>query len=171
MRAAHTHRIQNVGADPCASLLRCGRLLALCEVHRHTPYVYLGVSPVWLIFLCEWLWAICWRHVDVAVDLHRLLLWVPIIELLHCVLSIFHFWLCPWRSTIEQIVGAGWIILTILKEPVMLVCLLLVAKVRRPARPPPRLQSLARSRCDGALDRVGASLGLGSAWASSPSPR
>ena len=102
-------------------------LLALCALYRDTPWVYLVAAPVWLVFLAYWLFLLH-KHADCALDLHRLLLWVPFIEVLHCTASIFHFWLCPWRTLLEQLLGAAWIVLSILKEPVMLVCLLLVAK-------------------------------------------
>ena len=68
---------------------------------------------------------LCTEHV---LDLHKLLVWVPAIQVAHALLSALHFLFCPWGSTVEKIVGAGWVVVAILKEPVMLVCLLMVAK-------------------------------------------
>ena len=103
-------------------------LLAFCERHHNTPYVYAGALPLWCFMLVEWAWAVCWRHAQVAVDLHRLMLFVPLLQVAHCSLSIAYYLLCPWESVIEQIVAAAWVIATIGREPVMIVCLLLVAK-------------------------------------------
>ena len=63
-----------------------------------------------------------------ALDLHRLLLWVPLIQFCHAFLSTLHYQFCPWETNIQKTVGAGWVVVAILKEPVMLVCLLMVAK-------------------------------------------
>lgn len=100
----------------------------MCELYSEVPYVYAIATPIWLLFFAEWSYSVFLRHADVAKDLHRLLLWVPLIAVLHCAASAFHYGFCPWLSLFEQLLGSVWIILTILKEPVMLVCLLLVAK-------------------------------------------
>ena len=109
-------------------------LLELCERYQLSPYVYIAFAPIWLAALAEWLHSVCYKHASIANDLHRLLLWVPTIELLCCTFNVGYFWTCPWDHLIEQMVGACWIIVTILKEPVMLVCLLMVAKGWRTTR-------------------------------------
>merc|ERR1719152_475443 len=54
--------------------------------------------------------------------------WVPIMELVHGLLSLFNYMSCPWDSVLSLVYATFWSIVTILKEPVMLLCLLLVAK-------------------------------------------
>ena len=96
-----------------------------CE---HLPAVYLSFLPVWAALGAYWAWAVLVRHRESAFELHRLLLWVPAVEVAHAFLSVFYYWLCPWSSTLEKVVAAAWVVVAILKEPVMLVCLLMVAK-------------------------------------------
>merc|ERR1719488_341058 len=54
--------------------------------------------------------------------------WVPIMEFVHGLLSLFNYFSCPWESILSLVYATFWSIVTILKEPVMLLCLLLVAK-------------------------------------------
>jgi hypothetical protein len=89
--------------------------------------VYAGVLPIWLLFLFEWVWAVWWRHADVAVDLHHWLVALPVIQLLHGALSLLAFSACPWRTT-GAILAGLWVLVSVFKEPIMLVCLLIVAK-------------------------------------------
>merc|ERR1719235_50692 len=49
-------------------------------------------------------------------------------ETVHGLLSLFNYLSCPWSSIISLVYATFWSIVTILKEPVMLLCLLLVAK-------------------------------------------
>jgi len=102
-------------------------LAALCELWRPAAYVHLSALPLWILLICFWV-VYCLRHEDHVFDLHRLLAWVPLVELVHALLSAFHFLFCPWRNTIEKIWGAAWVVVSILKEPIMLVCLLMLAK-------------------------------------------
>jgi len=53
---------------------------------------------------------------------------VPALQFISGVLSLFYFSSCPWDGTIELVYAMFWAVMTILKEPVILLCLLLVAK-------------------------------------------
>ena len=122
-------------------------LIAACQLWQPAAYVYTSVLPFWLAMFAYWV-AVVWRyHVADALDLHRMLTWIPAIEVMHCLLSIVHFLACPWRLPIEKIFGATWVIVTILKEPVMLVCLLLVAKGWCITRQRLNSQEVAHSAC------------------------
>ena len=103
-------------------------LLAACRLWQPAAFVYMFTLPVWIVMFAYWFLAVWHCHSTHALDLHRMLTWIPGIEMLHTMLSIIHFLACPWRRPIEKIFGAAWVIVSILKEPVMLVCLLLVAK-------------------------------------------
>ncbi len=102
-------------------------LARLCALWRPAAYVHLAALPVWVVLICTWvLYSL--RHEEHVLDLHKLLSWVPLVELVHSLLSAFHFLFCPWRNTIERIWGAAWVVVSILKEPIMLVCLLMLSK-------------------------------------------
>jgi len=101
-------------------------LIAACQLWQPAAYVYTSVLPFWLAMFAYWV-ALVWRyHVADALDLHRMLTWIP---------------------AIEKIFGATWVIVTILKEPVMLVCLLLVAKGWCITRQRLNSQEVAHSAC------------------------
>jgi len=103
-------------------------LLAYCDANRSAPFVYLISTPVWLAFFSWWAYNTHHRHAQHALELHKLLLCIPGISLAFSFLSIFYYHWCPWDRLHEQLVGALWVVVTILKEPVILVCLLMVAK-------------------------------------------
>jgi hypothetical protein len=103
-------------------------LLALCERLSTSPIVYCSFLPLWVAAFAYWGFSVYHRHRRHALDLHRLLLWVPAISALYCGLSAVYYWTCPWDNTLAQLVGACQVVVSILKEPVMLVCLLMVAK-------------------------------------------
>ena len=42
--------------------------------------------------------------------------------------SIFYYWSCPWEAMAAKVLAAMWVVLTILKDPIILVCLLMVSK-------------------------------------------
>ena len=117
-------------AAQAAALLEEQRLLllALCERLKFTPIVYLGFLPLWTIACIYWAWSVYHGHSRHALDLHRLLLCVPTISMCYCGLSAGYYWTCPWDDRLSQIFGACQVVVAILKEPVMLVCLLMVAK-------------------------------------------
>jgi len=54
--------------------------------------------------------------------------WVPLLETAHGALSLCYFLSCPWKAPMSLIYASFWAVLTILKEPVLLLCLLLVSK-------------------------------------------
>ena len=107
------------------------QLLEYCEQWRDAPIVYGLTTPIWLVMTAYWAWATYLTHAEVAYDLHRLLFWVPLVEVTHGVLSIFYFWSCPWASLGAKVVAAMWVVLSILKDPIILVC----APVRHKSRP------------------------------------
>lgn len=99
-----------------------------CNIYRNVPLVYLVVVPVWMFLMMLWAWNTYRRNLASARDLHRLLCWVPTLQFINGVLSLFYFSSCPWDGTIELIYAMLWSVVNILKEPIILLCLLLVAK-------------------------------------------
>ena len=55
-------------------------LLAACQLWEPAAYVYSCTLPLWTIMLAYWLWAVWYRHRFDALDLHRMLLWIPAVE-------------------------------------------------------------------------------------------
>jgi len=102
-------------------------LARLCHLWKPAAYVHLAALPLWVMLVCWWV-LFSLRHEQHVQDLHKLLSWVPLVELAHALLSAFHFLFCPWRSMIQKVWGAAWVVVSILKEPIMLVCLLMLAK-------------------------------------------
>ena len=92
------------------------------------PLVYVATVPLWLMLTISWTWNTYYANAGYARDLHRLMCWVPIMESVHGLLSLFNYFSCPWESVLSLVYATFWSIVTILKEPVMLLCLLLVAK-------------------------------------------
>jgi len=92
------------------------------------PFVYLLLVPIWWFLTVLWAWNTYRKNAASARDLHRLLCWVPIMQFMHGVLSLFYYFSCPWNTTISLVYATFWAVVTILKEPVMLLCLLLVSK-------------------------------------------
>lgn len=107
------------------------------QVHTHThvvhrydlvPMCFIILSPCWFFLSIVWGCNTYLQNATSAKDLHRLLCWVPVIELVHGVLSLLNYVSCPWTTTLSLIYATFWAVVTILKEPVLLLCLLLVAK-------------------------------------------
>ena len=97
-------------------------LLETCRLWRPAGTVYLLFAlPIWLGMLAIWGCSVCRWNSHLARDLHRLLTWIPVIQTVHAILSGLHFNLCPWRSSFEKVAGAAWVVVAILKDPVMLV--------------------------------------------------
>ena len=124
------------GVDVSLSSASSSSAIDECAVYENVPLVFALMVPVWFLLTCGWVWNTC-RHASAphARDLHRLLCWVPVVQLVHGVLSLFNYSSCPWDGTGPLIFATFWAVLTILKEPLMLLCLLLVAKVNPPPRP------------------------------------
>merc|ERR1719482_1460932 len=99
-----------------------------CTIYAYVPLVYLLLVPVWWLLTVLWTWNTYRANAASARDLHRLLCWVPVIQFVHGILSLFNYSSCPWTGTIALVYATFWAVFTILKEPVMLLCLLLVAK-------------------------------------------
>ena len=51
-------------------------------------------TPIWLALSAMWSINTYHTNVDSARDLHRMLGWVPLLELFHCILSLFYFMRC-----------------------------------------------------------------------------
>merc|ERR1719399_1697652 len=90
--------------------------------------VYVIAVPVWLGLTIAWGVNTYRVNAASAKDLHKLMCWVPLMEFVHGLLSLFNYFSCPWESILSLVYATFWSIVTILKEPVMLLCLLLVAK-------------------------------------------
>ena len=78
-------------------------LLLYCEVHRPNLFVYATAGPVWMLALSEWMWSVCGRHAESAVDLHRLMLFVPLVQVLHAACSIAYYAMCPVRRSASSL--------------------------------------------------------------------
>ena len=104
------------------------RLLEWCENNEQVPFVYMATTPIWCCLLIEWAYNTYVANSASALELHRMLLALPAVGVLHSALSIPHYKMCPWDLVVEQLVYTAWFVVTILKEPVILVCLLMVAK-------------------------------------------
>ena len=102
--------------------------MADCSRFRIVPWVYMIVTPIWAGLWARWVWQTHHMAAPHALDVHRLMTWVPLIETVHGFLSFINYLSCPWTSMLAIVSTTFWSILTILKEPVLLLCLLLVAK-------------------------------------------
>jgi len=99
-----------------------------CSKYRTVPLVYAFTVPLWAAMWASWVWQTYHVGAMYAKDLHRLMTWVPIMETVHGMLSLINYLSCPWTSILSLVSATFWSIVTILKEPVILLCLLLVAK-------------------------------------------
>lgn len=107
-----------------------------CEVYRHVPLVYVLLVPVWWLLTVTWVWN-TYRNANApyARDLHRLLCWVPVIQFVHGVLSLFNYSSCPWEGAVSLVYATFWAVITILK-----------ARWRKAAALPRVSLSLSRAR-------------------------
>ena len=110
-----------------ATAVEADALLRRCELWIPAAYVHLAALPIWFVLVITWS-LYCLRHQSSVKDLHKLLTWAPCVELLHSLLSYYYFRFCPWRTIAERILGACWVVVSILKEPILLVCLLMLSK-------------------------------------------
>jgi len=99
-----------------------------CDKYESVPIIYAVSVPIWICLTIWWVWNTYYANAAHTRDIHRLLCWVPIIEVIHGVLSLFNYLSCPWGTILSLVYATFWSIVTILKEPVLLLCLLLVAK-------------------------------------------
>eukprot|EP00316_Scyphosphaera_apsteinii_P020189 CAMPEP_0119313406 /NCGR_PEP_ID=MMETSP1333-20130426/28978_1 /TAXON_ID=418940 /ORGANISM="Scyphosphaera apsteinii, Strain RCC1455" /LENGTH=671 /DNA_ID=CAMNT_0007318237 /DNA_START=28 /DNA_END=2043 /DNA_ORIENTATION=- len=126
---ATTLYMPNIVASPINLTFSRGESDTLdCTVYEYVPLVYLLLVPIWWLLTVLWTWNTYRANVASARDLHRLLCWVPVIQFVHGILSLFNYSSCPWEGTVTLVYATFWAVITILKEPVMLLCLLLVAK-------------------------------------------
>lgn len=99
-----------------------------CSIFRNVPFIYAGTSPIWLLITLLWFYNTGWLNEASARDIHRLLGWVPAVQFVHALLSLFNYSACPWKSPLALVAATFWAVLAILKEPLLLLCLLLLAK-------------------------------------------
>jgi hypothetical protein len=99
-----------------------------CEVFDHVPTVFLPFFVAWVVALGLWLFNTLVRNVASSNNLHRMLTCLPLVEAIYTFLCIFYYGSCPWGSFPSQLVAAALLMVVILKEPLNLLCLLLVAK-------------------------------------------
>jgi hypothetical protein len=99
-----------------------------CTRYEDTPMVYMVASPLWLLLLIYWAYSIHVKHAQYANDMHRMLVWVPAVQAMQGALSIGYFNACPWESNVSMLLATLWVVITIIKDPVILFCLLMVAK-------------------------------------------
>ena len=99
-----------------------------CEDLWLASLVYFFFLFPWLCATVLWNGSVFYWGKEYTLEIHRTLVWIPTVELIHGGLSALHYLFCPWTLPTEKIVGAGWVVAAILKQPIMLVCLLLVAK-------------------------------------------
>ncbi|KAL1498520.1 hypothetical protein AB1Y20_013842 [Prymnesium parvum] len=99
-----------------------------CEATAGTSTVYAACVPLWFALLAYWIWLLHLRRAHAASDMHRMLLWVPLLQTCHSLLSVAYYELCPWKPPLSSLVATVWVVLSICREPVILFCLLMVAK-------------------------------------------
>ena len=99
-----------------------------CKKYESVPYVYMATVPIWGGLSAIWCYNTYDLNKDYAHDLHRMLAWVPLLQFVHGLFSLLYYYSCPWETAVSLVAATLWAVLTILKEPVMLLCLLLLAK-------------------------------------------
>ena len=99
-----------------------------CAPIVHVQTVFIPFFLAWAAALGLWLYNTHARNAPSANQLHRLLTWLPLVECVYTFLCIFYFGACPWTSFGAQLVTAALLMVVILKEPLNLLCLLLVSK-------------------------------------------
>ena len=77
-----------------------------CDKYEYMPLVYLFLVPVWWLLTVLWTWNTYRAHAASARDLHRLLCWVPIMQFVHGILSLFNYSSCPWENTLALVYAA-----------------------------------------------------------------
>mmetsp|Transcript_388 Transcript_388/g.980 ORF Transcript_388/g.980 Transcript_388/m.980 type:complete len:390 (-) Transcript_388:194-1363(-) len=99
-----------------------------CDRFEHVQTVFIPFFVTWLIVLGVWCFNTYYKNAASANSMHRMLTWLPAVSSLYTFLCIFYYGSCPWESFVSQLVAAALLMVVILKEPLNLLCLLLVAK-------------------------------------------
>lgn len=99
-----------------------------CALYENINFVYMGFAPCWVVLLAMWLYGAFYKYPAEANGLHRVLTALPVIESVYTVLSIVYYSSCPWQDVGSRIGAAVLLMVVILKEPLTMICLLLVAK-------------------------------------------
>ena len=68
-----------------------------CTKYRWVPLVYVIFVPIWLMLTIAWTWNTYYKNYQYSRDLHRLMCWVPVMEFIHGLLSLFNYFSCPWE--------------------------------------------------------------------------
>lgn len=99
-----------------------------CSPYADVQTVFIPFFLAWVFALAFWVYNTFFRNRDVANSLHKGLTWLPAVECVYTFLCIFYYAACPWESFGSQLVAAALLMVVILKEPLNLLCLLLVSK-------------------------------------------
>lgn len=99
-----------------------------CTRFEHVQTVFVPFFLSWVLVLVGWCFNTYYKNAASANSMHRMLTWLPAVECLYTFLCIFYYGSCPWESFVSQLVAAALLMVVILKEPLNLLCLLLVAK-------------------------------------------
>eukprot|EP00964_Phaeocystis_antarctica_P059155 scaffold35115_cov57-Phaeocystis_antarctica.AAC.4 len=99
-----------------------------CVVLENVPWIYLGFVPVWLAAAVLWVMNNR-RHAEHTRELHWRLALLPLIGLAQALLSVIFYAQCPWEATPLMVaLTLCWVLASIVKEPVVILCFVLVAK-------------------------------------------
>mmetsp|Transcript_20194 Transcript_20194/g.59567 ORF Transcript_20194/g.59567 Transcript_20194/m.59567 type:complete len:400 (-) Transcript_20194:360-1559(-) len=99
-----------------------------CSRFEYVQEEFIPFFLLWCIALGLWCYNTYYKNASSANSLHRMLTWLPAVECLYTFLSIFYYGSCPWEQLGEKLVAAALLMVVILKEPLNLLCLLLVSK-------------------------------------------
>jgi len=100
----------------------------MCDRFDNVSEVFSAFFPLWVLMLSVWCYLAYSKHPQEATGLHKVLTALPAVECLYTFLCIFYYRSCPWESIGSQLVAAVLLMVVILKEPLNLLCLLLVSK-------------------------------------------
>jgi hypothetical protein len=104
-------------------------MILLCNMWRPASYVMFAFVPVWSGLGAVWV-----RHAlrpgahEHMHDVHKLVMWVPVLHTMYTLLSGLHYISCPWETLANRIGAASWVVVAILKEPVILGCMFVLCK-------------------------------------------
>mmetsp|Transcript_43572 Transcript_43572/g.107801 ORF Transcript_43572/g.107801 Transcript_43572/m.107801 type:complete len:403 (+) Transcript_43572:85-1293(+) len=99
-----------------------------CTVYENVQTIFIPLFLAWLLVLVLWVYNTFWLNRQSANNLHKMLTWLPAVECVYTFLCIFYYVQCPWDTFGATLNAAALLMVVILKEPLNLLCLLLVAK-------------------------------------------
>jgi len=99
-----------------------------CSVLAFVPFIHLGFVPVWLAAAVLWTWNNL-RYRQHTRQLHWNLALLPLIGLAQAGLSVVFYAHCPWEPSPWMVsLTLLWVLASIVKEPVVIICFVLVSK-------------------------------------------